>query len=467
MARTPWLRILLCLALAVPAGALNVSLSQIDASRLLGTQNVDLYVGVTDEAGKVVRGLPAEAFRVAESADGRQYREIAGLTAFAPQPGAAEGLNFLLLLDNSGSMYDTLDGRATQDASAMRITHAKDAVGRFLSSMTSPLDQVGLAAYNTFYRSQLRPGRDREKVAALLEDIRRPEPEEAYTELYAALTLAVREFAGVRGRKAIIILSDGENYPYARFAGRPHPLFKEKIFAPAEPIRACQEEGITVYAVNFGPEKDRNLAGIAVETGGQVFDASDREELAAVYRRIHEQVAGEYRLTYRAGMEPAERKYVRVRAAREGQEVEAVRYYFASTVFGLPLPRLGWLLLLPPLLAGFLVWLATRLRLESRRTSPRLQVLQTRVGSASTRVLPLGSAKTVIGGSRQADLTIIGAPGVKEKQATVLFDPKTKRYTIVGEVTVNNRPVTASRRLEPGDVIDVGGSTIVFDDGEV
>jgi hypothetical protein len=221
-----------------------------------------------------------------------------------------------------------------------------------------------------------------------------------------------------------------------------------------------------VYAVNFGPEKDHDLAGIAVQTGGQVFDASDREELAGVYRRIHEQVAGEYRLTYRAGMEPAEKKYVRVRVDSGEARAEAVRFYFASTVFGLPLARLGWLMLLPTVLAGLLVWLATRLRLENRRTPPRLQVLQTRVGSASTRVLPLGSAKTVIGASRKADMTIVGSPGVREQHATVLYDAKTRSYTIVGEVTVNNRPAK-NRRLEAGDVIDVGGSTIVFDDGEV
>ena len=49
----------------------------------------------------------------------------------------------------------------------------------------------------------------------------------------------------------------------------------------------------------------------------------------------------------------------------------------------------------------------------------------------------------------------------------MLFDPKTKSYTIVGggDITVNNRPVK-SRRLEAGDVIDVGGATIVFDDGK-
>ncbi|OHD25562.1 MAG: hypothetical protein A2064_11595, partial [Spirochaetes bacterium GWB1_66_5] len=317
---------------AVTAGAINLSLAQIDASRLLLAQEVDLYVGVTAEDGRPLSGLPAEAFRVYESADGQDYREVRELSAFKPAAGASEGITFLLVIDNSGSMYDSVRGGKTGDPALMRVNHAKEAVRSFLTSMTGPADRVGLASYNTFYRGLVAPGQDRERVTGALEGITRPEPEEAYTELYASLTLAVREFAGARGRKAVIILSDGENFPYAQHSGKPHPEFKNKIFAHTEPIRACLEEGITVYAVNFGPTRDRRLRDIAVETGGQVFDASNRGELAGVYRRIHEQVAAEYRLTYRAGMQPAERKFVRVRAAQGGGAAEATRFYFSTTV---------------------------------------------------------------------------------------------------------------------------------------
>jgi Ca-activated chloride channel family protein len=54
---------------------------------------------------------------------------------------------------------------------------------------------------------------------------------------------------------------------------------------------------------------------------------------------------------------------------------------------------------------------------------------------------------------------------VKEQHATILFDPKDKSYTVVGsgDIMVNNQPVK-TRKLEPGDVIDVGGAVIVFDD---
>jgi Ca-activated chloride channel family protein len=477
MRRKPILAAALLAAISLPFPAalfpLNIRLSQIDASRLLLSQRVRLYVSVTDERGRPVESLRAEDFTVLESPDGERFTRIPRLEQFRPQAGIVEGVNFLLVLDNSGSMYDTLAGNPTENREAMRITHAREAVRAFLSSMTDPKDTVGLVAYNTYYTLLAAPSSDRAAVAAALDDIQRPTRSQAYTELYYSLTRAVREFQGQGGRKAIVILSDGENYPYALHSGEPHPDLGQRIVPYTEPIRASQEEGISIYAVNFGAVKDPNLESIAVETGGTVFDARNRRELESVYRTIREQIAGEYLLAYRATMAPAERKYVRVVVEPTGtagaeQELSATRFYFASTVFGLPLPSLSVLLVIPVVVAGLLLWLLTKLRLERRKGPAALEVLQTRIGRASTRVVPLSSAKTVIGGARSADLTIVGAPGVRDNHATVVYDPKKKAYTVVssGEVLVNNRPVK-TKLLEPGDVIDVGGATIVFDDGEV
>jgi Ca-activated chloride channel family protein len=456
----------LLIFLGIAAFGINVSLAQIDASRLLLTQQVNLYVSVTDDSGQPVEGLPQQDFRVSESPDGRRFQEIPKLSGFEPRAGATEGITFLLLIDNSGSMYDTLAGNPTTDVAAMRITQVKEAVRTFLASMTNPRDRVGLASFNTFYRLDTRPTQDKEAVAGYLANIQRPPPEDAYTELYASLTLAARDFAGIGGRKAIIVLTDGENYPFALYSGKPSPAFGPKIYQYTEPIQACQQEGVTVYAIDFATAGEPRLQDIAVQTGGKVFKATDRQELVNVYRSIHEQVAEEYLLTYRATMAPAERKYVRVQVFAPQGQAAATRFYFASTVFGLPLARLSWLLLIPIAAAGLLLWLLTLLKLERRPGPASLEVLQTRVGSASTRVVPLTTTKTVIGGSTRANLTIAGAPGVREQHATVLYDPKNKSYTVVGsgEITVNNQPVK-TKVLEPGDVIDVGGTTIVFDEG--
>jgi Ca-activated chloride channel homolog len=453
----------LALVLAVPAFAQSARLAQIDTSRLLLSQTVRLYVSVTDPQGRPVEGLRQDMFSVSESADGQRFVERP-LTGFVPRAAAVEGIEFLLLIDNSGSMYDTIAGKPTTDAAATRITAAKDAVRSFLGAITHPADTVGLVAYNTLYAQLASPQKDKARVAAALDAVARPEPDQAYTELHASLARGAAAFGGAGGRKAIVVLSDGQNYPFARYAGKPHPETGMTIATPEEAILACQEQGVSIYAINFGADKDPDLARIAAETGGTVFDAGSREELQGVYRRIHEQVAGEYLVTYRAGMAPAERTFVRVGFAG-AQPV--TRFYFSSTVFGLPAGRLSAWLLLPLFAALAALYALTLLKLESKRGPATLEVLATRVGRAQTRVVSLSGTKTVIGGSTQANLTLTGNPSVKEEHATILFDPKKKTYTIAGtgDITVNNQP-TRTRRLEAGDVINVGGATIVFDDGE-
>jgi Ca-activated chloride channel family protein len=220
-----------------------------------------------------------------------------------------------------------------------------------------------------------------------------------------------------------------------------------------------------MYGISFGPEKDKRLRDISVETGGKLFDAANAAELTGAYQIIHRQVEGEYRVSYRAGTDPAEKRYVRVSVDASGEKAFAARFYFASTVFGLPVDRLTPLFVVPFLLAIALLWLLTRLKLERKARPANLEVLQTRVGHASTRVLPLSGSRTIIGGGSKADLTIAGAPQVRDEHATVLFDPRDKSYTVVGggDLLVNNQPVR-TRKLEAGDVIDVGGATIVFDE---
>ena len=455
---------------AAAASADTASLAQLDASRLLISQQVDAYVSVTDATGAPVPGLTRDAFRVAESADGRSFTPIPSLLSFQPAAGAANGISFLVLLDNSGSMYDTMDGRKTTDPGQMRITHAKDAIRTFLASMTSPRDRVGLASFNTFFTLLTPLVASREPAGDSLGSIQRPAPDQAYTELYASLDLAARAFAGTGGRKAIIVLSDGENYPYLRYSGKEHPVFKRRVFRYTESIQAAQEEGVTVYGINFGSGEDHpdpNLLAITRDTGGRLFSAQNRDELAGIYGEIHRQVEQEYLLRYRATIDPAEKRYVRVTVSTPGGTAETSRFYFTGTVFGLPLDHLGPLLVIPFLAAVALVWFLTTLKLERGPGPARLEVLQTRIGHPLTRSLTLGSARTVIGSSSTADLTIAGAPRIREQHATIVKDPRDSSYTIAGsgDLMVNNQPVT-TRKLESGDVIDVGGSTIVFENGE-
>lgn len=460
---------LILIAVTAPAltSAQSVTITQIDSSALLTRQRVDLYLSLTDAAGEPVDGAGAESFRVFESPDGRDFSEVPVLD-FEADATASEGVSFFLLVDNSGSMYDSLEGRATENPAEQRISHARNAIRSFLSDIDNPRDQVGLASFNTFYRLQAEPSRNTGRIDALLDEISRPDREESYTELYAGIREAVDDLAVAPGRKVLIVLSDGENYPYFEHSGEAHPEYGERLFRYEEAVERAQREGVSVFAVNFGPNRDSNLDEIAVESGGRVYDASDQSELAEVYGDIRRRVLQEYRLSYRATAAPAERKYVRV----EYEDApETTRFYFASTIFGTPAESFSFLILIP-LLVAVVGWLLIhRLRFTNRRQDANLEVIGGR-----TEIFPLKQQQTVVGTSEKADVTVAGGAGKSGggraagsgaggSNATVAYDPQSDTFTVESdeEIRVNNQPVKR-KRLEPGDVLSIGDSTIVFDD---
>ncbi|MDY6934075.1 MAG: VWA domain-containing protein [Spirochaetota bacterium] len=454
------------------SSAYSVRISQIDASTLLLNQNIKIYVSVTDEFGEPVKQLQRDAFSILESSNGRDYATIPSISGFETMANYELGINFLLMIDNSGSMYRDLNGKKTKYDSAKRISHAKKAAISFLASITNPKDKVGLVSYNSYYTAHADLTNDKIKIEGYLDEINKPSSDEAYTEIYASLYSAVDEFRTTKGRKAIIILSDGANQPYYKYTRREHKVFGNKIYKYTEPTKYCQEEGISVFAIYFGKEKekkDKNLHKIAIQTGGAVFDAQNQKELSEVYSKIVNQILNEYLITYSATMEPTDKKYVKVLYTDDSNKNSSSRFYFSSTVFGIPLNYFTPLLLIPLILSIFLVWLLSRLDFEKKKADPSLEVISSSTARATTKFLKLGGGKTIIGDDQAADMTIVGgATKIREKHATILFDDKKKKYTIVseGDLMVNNKSIK-KKELESGDVINVGGTTIVFDDGEV
>lgn len=449
----------------------TVRISQIDNTSLLINQNLKLYISLTDDAGKPVKNADQNSFSFFESADGMNYIPVPDVESFSAMANYESGINFMLLIDNSGSMYRNLKEKNGSASNTTKIQQAQNAVITFLDSVSNPKDTVGLAAYNTYFRKMSDPVQDKEKVRGYLSSIVKPVGDEGYTEIYASLSKAVDAFREIKGRKALIILSDGENRPYYPNTGKAHTDYGKKVFRHTEPIRYCQEEGISVFAINFGnpnDKKERHLKEIAVETGGTVFDARDQSELESVYGAIVNQILNEYMVVYNATMEPADRKYVKVRYESGPVAREAARFYFSSTMFGMPLKKFAPLLLIPLLLSLLLAWLLSLLKFENTRTEPSLEVFNPGQTRAVTKMITLSKGKTIIGGAKSADMTIIGGVSrIKEKHATIVFDERKKNYTIIsdGEVKVNNKLVK-TRVLESGDVIDVGGATIIFDDGK-
>ena len=110
------------------------------------------------------------------------------------------------------------------------LPHAKNALITFLKSISNPKDKVGLAVYNTNYTLYSGLTSDKARIEGYLDEIVQPKREEAFTEIYASVYSAVEEFSSVKGRKAIIVLSDGQNMPYYKYTRKPHKVFGQKIY---------------------------------------------------------------------------------------------------------------------------------------------------------------------------------------------------------------------------------------------
>ena len=82
----------------------SVRISQIDTSKLLFNQDVGVYVSITNDDGDPVKNLTKDMFTIYESTDGNNFEKIDKITEFNNNANYEQGINFLLLIDNSGSI---------------------------------------------------------------------------------------------------------------------------------------------------------------------------------------------------------------------------------------------------------------------------------------------------------------------------------------------------------------------------
>lgn len=438
-----------------PTGGLSIT--QIDTARLLSSQETRLYVS----APGLEPGASPDSLAVYESLDGDSW-ERRPVRAVTRAPNEDAGISFYLLLDNSGSMWTE-----TTETGKARIADARAAAGEFLRSL-GPKDRVGLAVFNTRYWEAGKPGGAAADAARALEEIGRPSEADAFTELYLSLERGLEALAAEPGRRVLIALSDGEDFPFSRRTGRPNPDSGLRSSGPSAVIDRASRDGVTVYAIRFGSERDQRLGSIAADTGGRAFDAMDGLELAEVYETVRTDVLAELAVDYRAGMAAGEERLVRVEAETPGARLASpVRRYYAGTLFGGSAERpVPYLFLLTA--AAFAAWGAlVLLRLERPTDRAGIRLLYGPSGRAGrgTRFFELAGTRTVVGSGAAAGITLAGNPSIRSEHAAIVRDEAKGTYTLVADspVTVNNRPASR-RRLESGDVINLAGTVVVFEE---
>lgn len=309
------------------------------------TTLVTVPVSITDRSGRYILDLRKDDFRLFE--DGIE-QEIAYFAA-VEQP-----FTVVLMLDTSASTWS-------------KLSRIKEAALAFVEQLR-PDDQVMVTSFARGFTVKCRPTKERQSIRAAIQGTGRG----MSTRLYDAMErLMQKELAGIRGRKAVVLFTDGvdaksndatyqstvrlaeeldaliypirydtydpandtSNSPPAPQSGSRLPSILGKIPLPW-PTVGGKSSGNSNGSSRADYERgERYLHELAELTGGRVYEASrDLRYLRDAFNRIAEELRRQYSLAYypsrtaRAG----ERRRIKVSVNRPQVAVRARTSYIYS-----------------------------------------------------------------------------------------------------------------------------------------
>lgn len=218
-------------AFVIGAVSSHGQVSPADEVIRVNTRLVSVPVIVSDQDGRYLTGLRAEDFTLSQNGT-EQKIEYFGTSD--------EALSIAILIDTSASAITVLD-------------EIKDA-GRSFIDLLKPADRAMVMTFDREIKVLSPITHDR---AALKRAITAARPQELGTSLRDAVFQVVKEhFAQVRGRKAIILLTDGKD-------------LSSRITRP-DLIYELQESDVLVYPIKFKTEDDEIITEVVSTSSGKI-----------------------------------------------------------------------------------------------------------------------------------------------------------------------------------------------------
>ncbi len=308
-----------------------------------GVNVVSVLASVHNSKGEVVKDLKQEDFSIEE--DGRPQV----IKYFSRETGLP--LTLGLLVDTSGSQRRVLDKEKSATAKFIDQVIREDKDQAFLIRFDA---EAELMQDLTPSHKKLQSALNEVEGAAPRQLQRRDDggtPNRGGTILYDAVLLASdEEMKKQKGRKALILLSDGDDHG--------------SRVALTESIEAAQRADTLVYSIYFvdqepnpflpgfgGPGMGRRGGGgrgapphsrgegkkilqrISKETGGAFYEVSKKMPIEKIYEQIEEELRSQYNLGYTPDKsdQGAGFRKIKVTAKGKGLVVQARDGYYATT----------------------------------------------------------------------------------------------------------------------------------------
>ncbi len=224
-----------------------------------GVSLVEVYATVTTADGTVLTGLPRSAFTVSEN--GTEQEVAAFASGDIP-------LALAIGVDRSFSISTT------------RLNDVRAAVGRFLTALRAA-DETLLLGIGSQPDVLAPLGASRQDTLRALDGV----VSWGSTPLHDSIISAIDAIAGARGRRALILISDGAD--------------RYSTHTADEVQRYARSHDVILYPI-AGRIPAQLLSELAAVTGGRAFQAADRRAMDMALSAI----AGELRAQYLLGYVP-------------------------------------------------------------------------------------------------------------------------------------------------------------------
>ncbi len=254
---------------------------------------VELYTTVLDKSKRPVDTLTQADFRVLED-DVEQ--ELLRFEQVRDLP-----IHAAIMLDTSASMEEGL-------------TQAQEAALHFFKQAVTPKDRAAIVTFNDHPDLAAKFTNDTDSLAAGLAGLKA----ERGTALYDSLIFTLYYFNGIRGQRAILMLSDGKD--------------ESSRFDFDDALEYARRAGVAIYVIGLKlPRKDYGkISKLAEETGGRSFLINSASELTSVYDTIQQELRSRYLLAYQSSNTSGREDFrsIEVDLEPSGLEAKTLRGYY-------------------------------------------------------------------------------------------------------------------------------------------